>query len=290
MRSVFDVQVWIDTFGEDQLNLDELQEYLNFVKSHEVSRPENYTEWHHVMPKCIDKSHQYNSQLIELTGADHLRAHLLIVDAFKCNSYRRSLGYAVRQMTRDPLNKRDLTPKEYEEAKKKFSDGVRGTKMSDTTCRRISETLSDGRLKGENHPRYGEHLSDETKRKISEGIQSAWTPEKRKEFSARRTGEGNPCYGKHPKRSPASDEARKNMSIAGKGKVWINNGRTSTKINPDDELPEGYTYGRCKFARSTNGHEGKMWINNGTVNKKIPKDSEVPEGFVRGRLWKIHED
>ena len=41
-----------------------------------------------------------------------------------------------------------------------------GKKYSEETKRKMSMTLSDGRLKGENHHAYGKHLSEETKGKI----------------------------------------------------------------------------------------------------------------------------
>lgn len=284
---VLNIQTWIDELGEGCLNLDKLQEYLDFmiqaVKRYDSNR---YSEWHHVMPKCVDKEKKYRDQGVQINGSDHLKAHLLLVDCFKCNSFRRNLGYAVRQMARDPSGKRKLTPEEHEKARKKFSDGVRGTQMSEEARRRVSEILSDGRLKGENHPFYGSHRSQETKERISLANKSAWTEDKKKEFSERRKGQGNPCYGKSLTRSSTSEETREKMSLSGKDKIWINNGVISTKISQDQQVPEGWMRGRLSFKRSSNGQLGKIWIvNSEGICRKIARDSLIPEGFQRGRSF-----
>lgn len=286
---VLKIETWIDEFGESQLNLDKLQKYLDFLReSVDCYDESRYSEWHHVVPRCIDKEAKYRDQVVKINGSSHLRAHLLLVDSFKCNSFRRSLGYAVRQMTRDPLSERKLTLEEFEESRKKFSEGVKGTKMSEETRKRISKTLGDGRLKGKNHPFYGSHHSQETKKLISLANQNAWSEEKRKEFSERRKGAGNPCYGKKlVRRVGVSEEARERMSLSGKGKIWINNGEVSTKIPQGQEIPEGWTRGRLSFKRTSNGQEGKIWIvNSEGIRKKIARDSAIPEGFQHGKVWR----
>lgn len=292
MKSVFDVQTWIDEFGEDSLSLDELQEYLDFiVQAVKRYNPERYSEWHHVMPKCVDKEKKYRDQGVKINGRDHLSAHTKLIKCFGSNSFRRSLGYALCRMRQDPHGLRKLAPSDYEELREKFSEAVRGTKMSESACRKIRKTLSDGRLKGANHPMYGKHHSEETSKKISEILVQAWIVEKRKEFSERRKGKGNPCYGKKfPSRPSVSEETRQKQSQSGTGKVWINNGEISTKIREDQETPEGWTAGRLYFTRSSNGQEGKVWINNGIVNRKILRGSDLLEGFVYGRVKKSHEN
>lgn len=288
---VLELQTWIDKFGEDQLNVDKLKEYLEFVQKAEQSRdPSRYSEWHHVMPKCIDKESEYRDQGVEVNFQDHLKSHILLTECFVKGIYeRRVLGYAVRQMTRSRDNVgRSLSLSEIEEVRIAFVKSVTGTKMSPESCLKISRTLGDGRLKGPGHPMYGKHHSDDTKSKISETLQSVWTEDKKEEFSQRRTGKGNPCYGKKLNRRQYSEEEKlglsRKLSESGKNKIWINNGEVSTKISKGQEIPDGWTKGRLSFNRSSNGQEGKMWINNGVVNKKIPRDSDLPEGFVYGRM------
>ena len=86
--------------------------------------------------------------------------------------------------------------------------------------------------KGENHPMYGKHLSEETKKKLSES----------------QKGENSPMYGKH-----LSEETKKKLSESHKGKtssnkdrIWINNGVISKMLKCDDDIPEGFVKGMLK--------------------------------------------
>lgn len=282
---VLKLQTWVSEFG-DQINPDKVQEYLDFIiEARDRYDPERCSEWHHVIPKCIDHDKKFRDQGVQINGDDHFRAHRKLVDCFSTGDYKRRLGYALHMMMRGRQGRVEgVTPEEYEESKETFRKSVTGSKRSDETKKRLSETLGDGRLKGEGHPLYGKYLSEETKEKISQSIQRAWTPEKRLEFSIRRRGSGNPCYGKKINRPPITEESKSKMSESGKNKVWITNGVISTKIHKSENLPEGFCYGRTSFTRTSNGQEGKIWINNGKINKKIPADSDLPVGFVKGRV------
>ena len=98
--------------------------------------------------------------------------------------------------------------------------------------------------KGEKHPMYGKHHSDETRRKMSEALK----------------GENHPFYGKHH-----SDETRRKMSEAQKRKPKSE--ETRRKIS---EAHKGNKY-----------NSGKHWFNNGKESKFC---FECPPGFVPGRI------
>ena len=87
-------------------------------------------------------------------------------------------------------------------------------------------------------------VSEETRKKISEGNKG------------KQAGEKNPMYGKHPtdetrrkmheaqKGKPKSEETKKKMREAKKGTRWYNNG----KINiMSKECPDGFVPGRLKW-------------------------------------------
>ena len=67
--------------------------------------------------------------------------------------------------------------------------------------------------KGENHPMFGKHISEETKKKISEA----------------NSGENHPLFGTKFK--------------------WINNGIEQRRCPLDEDIPEGYVRGRLKTVK-----------------------------------------
>ena len=104
-------------------------------------------------------------------------------------------------------------------------------------------------LSGKNHPRYGVHLSNETKRKISRSSKGrkSWnegkkmsaefcetnrishigiypSKETRRKLSKARSGRNHHMYGKHH-----SEETKKKISEANKGKPSPNKGKTLSK-------------------------------------------------------------
>lgn len=288
---VLNIQTWTDMFDPSEINADKIQEYLDFIKeSEDHTDPERYSEWHHVIPKCIDECNVFGNEVIKVNYADHFRAHMKLVECFKGDK-RRKLGYVLHLMKGKRTSYKDLaevTPEELEYARHLHKEAITGAKRSKETRDKLSKTLGDGRLKGEKHPRYGKHHTEETKRRISQAnTGNKWSESSRQRRSMSIQSENNPNYGKHP---VVSDETRKRISESSKNKIWINNGETSTKLNSSQKIPDGWVRGRLSFSRSTNGQEGRMWINNGVINKKILRNSELPEGFVEGRSKKSHED
>ena len=87
----------------------------------------------------------------------------------------------------------------------------------------------------------GKHLSEETRKKISEARKGrTFSEEHRQKISESLSGEKNPLFGKHH-----SEETRKKMSKTRKGMLWWNNGILSTRSR---ECPgEGWTRGRLRF-------------------------------------------
>lgn len=177
-------------------------------------------------------------------------------------------------------------------AQKGRSSHLKGTKFSEERLARQSELT-----RGENNGMYGKRHSDEarrklrevnlgkvlpeeTKSKISEGCSEWWSSDeglsKRRDFSERFSGDGNPFYGRtHDEKTrekireanlgkelseehrrivsetfkgkPKSAEQRRKMSESQKGLKWFHHPVTSerTKCRPEDQ-PEGYVPGLGK--------------------------------------------
>ena len=107
---------------------------------------------------------------------------------------------------------------------------------------------------GENHPMYGKHHSDESKKKMSEVRKGK---PKTKEWR-KRIGEAN-------KGKKMSEEARRKVSEANKGKHLSEEHKKKLS-----EVNKGNTYAK-----------GMHWFNNGEINKVC---FECPDGFIPGRL------
>lgn len=79
---------------------------------------------------------------------------------------------------------------------------------------------------GENNPMYGKHHTEERKKMMSEKMKEYWTDEKRIEFSKKFSGENSPMYGKH-----LSDEAKRKISEANIGRAaWNKDKKTSEDV------------------------------------------------------------
>jgi endogenous inhibitor of DNA gyrase (YacG/DUF329 family) len=100
-------------------------------------------------------------------------------------------------------------------AKSKENNPNYGKHLSEETRKKLSDAN-----KGENSLNYGKHLSEETRKKISDANKGEnhpnygkhWSDETKKKMSDAMKGENNPNYGKH-----LSEETKKKLSDANKG-------------------------------------------------------------------------
>ena len=264
MKDVFDLQTWIDKFGEENLNLDKLKEYLEFVQEAERSRDlERYSEWHHVIPKCFDKEGKY-VKYAHLNGADHFRAHMKLVECF-VSDFRYRIVSALSRMKGDV---RGISPEDWEKARKVISEEhskrMTGYVVSEETRRRIKLNHAD--FKGINHPSYGKKrsmeqksrmsvsaknkppMTEETKIKISKANKGKTISQEHKDSIIRhQSGSSNSFYGKH--RTEEVKEILREKSKGNKstsGRVWINDGSSNKMIFASEMIPNGWSRGMIK--------------------------------------------
>lgn len=168
---------------------------------------EEYHEQHHIKPRCMGGNDDKDN-LIDLYAREHFIAHKLLA---KENPDNDSLVYAWNIMASAKTKKQkryELTPEEYEEAKKRFSE-VHSKNVSGK-----NHPMYGVHRYGENAPMYGKRHSDETRAKMREAAKNKppISEERRQKLRESMLGEKNWNYGKHP-----SDETRAKMSKAKDG-------------------------------------------------------------------------
>jgi len=141
-----------------------------------------YHERYHIIPKCMDGTDEKNN-LIDLYAREHFVAHKLLALENPKNEKLVGAWHAMAFLKNDSHQRYELTPEEFEEARKAHSLAMSG------------ENNPNYGLTGENHYLYGKKHTDETLQKMSE----------------LKYGENNPFYGKQH-----SNDSRKKMSDAQK--------------------------------------------------------------------------
>lgn len=186
---------------------------------------DEYHERHHILPKsCGGTSDKEN--LIDLFAKEHFIAHKLLAEE---NPHNEKLvcAYAIMAFATNDKEKRyKLSPDEYEQARKALSES-RKEKFKDKT----------------KHPNYGKHLSEETRKKISEANKGNKKCLGRvlSEETKRKIGDAN--------RNPSA-ETRKKMSESQKiAQAGDKNSRAKKVI----QLSTGKIYTCGKYAAEENG-------------------------------------
>lgn len=151
-----------------------------------------YTEWHHIVPKCIvSDNRQYN--LVLLTAEEHFVAHQLLVKIYADTKYKYKVAYAAdamrlvnrrqfRSMNKEIgwLKRRSAEAKSMVHSGKTVSAATRQKlrtahkkeNLSASTLHKMSVSSKRENLSRETRRKMSEaanHRSDEVKRKNSEG-------------------------------------------------------------------------------------------------------------------------
>lgn len=166
---------------------------------------EEYHERHHILPKCLGGTNDKDN-LIDLYAREHFIAHKLLAQEHPEN---KKLNYAWTMMswiTNDCQQRYSLSPEEYEESRKKFSElskskkGIKLGPMSEDHKRKISQSNK------------GKKVSEETRRKMSQNHADV-SGKNSPMYGVCHTGENNPFYGKHH-----TEETKEKLRQANKGK------------------------------------------------------------------------
>lgn len=153
---------------------------------------EEYHERHHIIPRCIGGTDE-KENLIDLYAREHFIAHKLLAKENPHNQSLQCAWWMMSNIGRENGENRRCTSEEYEEARIAFSNSQKG---------------ENNFMYGKTGYNYGKHLSDETKKKLSESHKGLKVSEEIKQKMSESTmGEKNPMYHKHH-----TEETRKIMS------------------------------------------------------------------------------
>lgn len=136
---------------------------------------EEYHERHHITPRCMNGTDD-KENLIDLFAREHFEAHRLLVIENPDNQKLIHAWWMMSITTKSHKRHGCVTPEEYEEDRKTFSQSIsgknnpmygkpspmRGTHLSEEQKQYLREINT-----GELSPKYGVPLSEETKAKIS---------------------------------------------------------------------------------------------------------------------------
>jgi hypothetical protein len=235
------------------------QTYDNFIQNILNTRGrfecgEKYHERHHIIPKCMGGDNSLEN-LIDLYAREHFIAHQLLSQE---NPENQKLAYAWWRMCNIENKSKEIygiSPEEYEEARIKFSDissqkmkgennpnygkptWTKGRHLSEETRRKLSESHKGKVLSEETRKKISEKqtrkaTSKETRIKMSESAKKSWTEERR----INQCGENNPMFGKIH-----AEETRKKIGLANKN-AWTEErqkkqSEISSKMNRGENHP-----------------------------------------------------
>lgn len=185
---------------------------------------EEYHERHHIVPRCMDGSDD-SENLIDLFAEEHFIAHKFLAEENPDNTKLVHAYAAMAFIGNDHQERYRLTPEEYADARKSFSEMLK-QKYRDKNA----------------HPSYGTHISEERKRIIGNANRGNKYCVGRKisDETRKKIGDAN--------RNP-SEETRRKMSESQKGKnIGQNNPRAKVVIR----LLDGKIYGCAKDAAIDN--------------------------------------
>ena len=181
--------------------------YENLIaKAKNRSKPEGYTERHHIIPRCLGGSNNTNN-LVDFTAREHYIAHLLLWKTEFSKIHHNKMTMALHIMVNGSGNaKQDrsyLVPARLYEAHRKelrqlMSETMHGTgnnfygkTHTEETKKKIKEAnertkdVRSAKLSGRGNGMFGKKHTAETLAKIGEESAKLHTPERKKAYSER---------------------------------------------------------------------------------------------------------
>lgn len=151
--------------------------YNNIISAAQIRKIDEYTEKHHIIPKCLGGSNS-KENLVKLTGREHFICHLLLVKMVEGKNNKAKMAYASMQQSRSSKYKDvKISSRIYALIRKELADSYKGIPHSEQHIANWKESFKGkkfpGRNSGEKNPMFGKkHLpeSNEKRRDAQKGI------------------------------------------------------------------------------------------------------------------------
>lgn len=200
-----------------------LRIYNSLIEKRKNILVEGYKEKHHIIPKCLGGSNNYDN-LIYLSAREHFIAHQLLIKIYPKN---RSLIFATNMMCKNNQNQKRFNNRMYEWLRKLQSEAMsilnKGKIISEETRKKMSISAKnkppitdETRSKRSKAAKNRKH-TEESKIKISESQKGRKHSEETKKLQSKiKSGKNNPMFGrKH------SEETKRKMQESRKSKNQI---------------------------------------------------------------------
>ena len=237
---------------------------------------------HHKFPRSFSKKDGVDidndaDNLVSISLADHFRVHYYL---WKCSKvgYRGLMAIAFVFMRKKMVKYAsdetiEQLARDYENIMKEAAEAIskekKGKHLSEETRRKLSEARK-GKYTGEKHSMYGKHHSDESKKKMSEAHKNMSEETKKKMSEAHK---GQTAWSKGKK---FSEEHKKKLSEAHKGKH-----HSLSSIQKMSDAKKGKHRSEETKKKIGEAKKGMRFFNNGKINKRA---KECPPGFIPGRI------
>jgi len=262
-------------------NEDALSSYLDVVLCSAVlGETTEYTEVHHIFPRCMfgELSNETEYQ-VRLRYEDHVKAHVLLAEAYPIRKFIRPLNYmASQEKNRELLSL----------CTKNWWKGFKPTDAYVEWNRKRTEWLKSRHKGDKSHiilMAKNRHESAGSRERISEHFKSLWKNDSMRDKILEKMRKSASSTEGRKRRSTqmknrwkdkqAIDEHRKKMST-------INKDETKRKVagKKIKELWKDPAFREKVLTARMNGKKS-CWWNDG---KKEVKSDVCPDGYVRGRL------
>lgn len=145
---------------------------------------QNYQERHHIIPKCLGGSDDFDN-LIYLYAQEHYYAHKLLAIENKSNINLQYAWWNMCQCTQNGQRVYHVSADDYALARENFSNNMKnnqyakGLKMSEDTRKKMSDSHK-GKMVGKNNPMYGKHCSEHCKELLRNKLSGEKNPSAKK--------------------------------------------------------------------------------------------------------------